>query len=389
MRIAYLYPEHLGFMPARVLQMSSTVKALGAEGVETDLLLGRFRGLDRRLNSLELSGALGVKVHPIWMMQRGPGQPLPLNWHGLYHFSCLNRLRGLASAGVEAVYVRHLKLARFLLPRLTELGLPLIYEAHEIFTQTALEEGAGPKKLQSLESLAHEVLSQAQGVVAISRPLQMDLAARGDVKVDIGFAPSGVNEVFFEVDGAERDPSLIAYAGGIFPWKGVDLLIKAMGHLEAGCLEIMGGEAGTDDWQRLTALIKELGLEGRVTLRPRDNQAEVRKLLGRAAIAVWPGTAKQAIAASYTSPLKLFEYLAAGCAVVAPDAPAASSLLSSGQNALLFRPDDPASLAARLQSLLDDPGLVQRLSQEGRELARGYTWRARARRIRGYLEEVL
>jgi glycosyltransferase involved in cell wall biosynthesis len=154
--------------------------------------------------------------------------------------------------------------------------------------------------------------------------------------------------------------------------------MRAVALLPGARLEMLGGRPGSEDWLRLQALAGELGLDKRLRMRPQAGQAEVRELLGRAATAVWPGSARQRIAAEFTSPLKLFEYLAAGCAVAAPDLPAARAVVADGRQALLFGPDDPQALAGALRRLLEDRALAVELGRAGRELARAYTWDQRA-----------
>ncbi|CAO0823272.1 hypothetical protein DFAR_3610019 [Desulfarculales bacterium] len=156
----------------------------------------------------------------------------------------------------------------------------------------------------------------------------------------VTLAPSGVEEAFFAVEDSRRQADLVAYAGGLGPWKGMDLLLQAIAQVPRARLEVLGGRPDSPDWRRLQGLAAGLGLEGRFIMRSQAGQDQVRKLLGRAAIAVWPGTARQRIAAEFTSPLKLFEYLAAGCAVVCPEVPAARAVVTT-ENACLFAPDDP------------------------------------------------
>ena len=61
---------------------------------------------------------------------------------------------------------------------------------------------------------------------------------------------------------------------------------------------------------------------------------------------VLPNTATE-VSASYTSPLKLFEYLAAGRPIVASRLPALAEVLEDGINALLVAPEDPARAGRR------------------------------------------
>jgi glycosyltransferase involved in cell wall biosynthesis len=85
----------------------------------------------------------------------------------------------------------------------------------------------------------------------------------------------------------------------------------------------------------------------------------------------------------YASPLKLFEYLALGKAIIAPRMPNIQEVLRDGHNAVLFDPADDASFARALTRLSADAALRQRLQALARatigEL--GLTWHANARRV--------
>lgn len=91
--------------------------------------------------------------------------------------------------------------------------------------------------------------------------------------------------------------------------------------------------------------------------------------------------------AYYTSPLKLFEYMASGRSIVATDLPSAAEILADGVNALLVPPSDPAALAAALRRLLDDPALAERLGAQAARDVQGNTWAARADRILAFIRE--
>jgi glycosyltransferase involved in cell wall biosynthesis len=83
--------------------------------------------------------------------------------------------------------------------------------------------------------------------------------------------------------------------------------------------------------------------------------------------------------ARYASPLKLFEYMAAGAAIVASDLPSCADVLRHEENALLVPPDDVAALAAANQRLKDDPQLRESLGQAARQqVMQHHTWQARA-----------
>ena len=58
----------------------------------------------------------------------------------------------------------------------------------------------------------------------------------------------------------------------------------------------------------------------------------------------------------FTSPLKLFDYMAAGVPIVASDLPALREVLRHEENALLARPGDPEAFALAVRRVLADPG---------------------------------
>lgn len=93
--------------------------------------------------------------------------------------------------------------------------------------------------------------------------------------------------------------------------------------------------------------------------------------------------ALQPAVVDYASPLKLFEYLALGKAIVAPRQPNLQEVLADGQNALLFDPTDPQALALALDRLAGDPALRATLATAALATIREkrLTWRENARRV--------
>jgi glycosyltransferase involved in cell wall biosynthesis len=95
---------------------------------------------------------------------------------------------------------------------------------------------------------------------------------------------------------------------------------------------------------------------------------------------VLPNTAT-AISERYTSPLKLFEYLAAGRAIIASDLPALREVLTHDVTAWLVPPGDAAALAGALGTLARDSARRQRFGEAARALSAEYTWDRRAERL--------
>jgi len=93
--------------------------------------------------------------------------------------------------------------------------------------------------------------------------------------------------------------------------------------------------------------------------------------------------------AYHASPLKLFEYMASGQAVVVSDLPAWADVVRDGENALLFPAGDVTALAQVLARLRADPALRARLGATARaEALTLHTWAARATRILAHIRQA-
>lgn len=91
--------------------------------------------------------------------------------------------------------------------------------------------------------------------------------------------------------------------------------------------------------------------------------------------------------AYYTSPLKLFEYMASERPIIASDLPGWSVVVADEETALLFPPEDVVALANAIERLKNDADLRERLAKAARQrVMQSYTWEARARMIRNHLE---
>ena len=112
----------------------------------------------------------------------------------------------------------------------------------------------------------------------------------------------------------------VMYVGQLYPWKGVDVLVRAMQDVPRGELTVVGGLPPEPDLERVKRLAAELGLEERVHFRgfvpPPELDAEKRQ----ASVFVIPNL-DSTTARLFTSPLKLFEAMACGRPIVASDLP--------------------------------------------------------------------
>jgi glycosyltransferase involved in cell wall biosynthesis len=166
----------------------------------------------------------------------------------------------------------------------------------------------------------------------------------------------------------------------------VDVFVRALALAPDVQGLIVGGHPGEADLARVQALVTSLGLDSRVTITGLVAQKDVRAHLARAAVLVLPNTAS-AISARYTSPLKLFEYLTLGRAIVASDFPAIREVLEEG-TAVLVPPGDADKLASALKLLNHDPEWRRSLGIAAASLAPSFTWDMRAERLEKALQSA-
>ena len=200
-------------------------------------------------------------------------------------------------------------------------------------------------------------------------------------------------------DGARLDPSrsvtpprsaehpVVTYAGHLYPWKGVDILLRAMARLPAVRGVIVGGHPAERDLGRLQALAGSLGIANRVTFTGFVSRRSVAQFLDKADVLVMPHTATP-VSERYASPLKLFEYMAAGKPIVASDLSAVREILRDEENACLVTPGDADALSAGIARVLGDPALAGRVAHRAFDEAATYTWSRRAERIEALLQVV-
>jgi glycosyltransferase involved in cell wall biosynthesis len=92
------------------------------------------------------------------------------------------------------------------------------------------------------------------------------------------------------------------------------------------------------------------------------------------------GSSGSADSAAVASPMKMFEYMAAGRAIISADLPVIREVLNE-RNAVFCEPDKLENWRLEIESLLDNETRRVELGSQARRDVEGYTWIARAKRI--------
>ena len=181
---------------------------------------------------------------------------------------------------------------------------------------------------------------------------------------------------------------LAAYAGHLYPGRGVDIFLQALAEMTEVRGLIVGGNPSEGDLPSLRSVAERFGLQDRVEFTGQVAPRQVSELLARADVLVQPLTALHGNA-HYSSPMKVFEYMALGKPIVASDLPAIREVLRDGENAVLIEPDSPERLASGVRRVLDDRVLAERIARGAFDDAAQYSWERRAERLEGLFHDVL
>lgn len=239
-----------------------------------------------------------------------------------------------------------------------EVNAPLIDEQAE---HRVLADRAGA------EAVATRAFDAAGSVITVSAPVARWVSARTH-NHEVHVIPNGVDTRFIRpsTKGA-GSPFVIGFVGTLKPWHGLEVLLEAFARLaridESTRLRLVGHGP---QHEALAAQAHELGIAHRVdfvgAVAPQEMPAELAAM--DIAVAPYPQ-----LPDFYFSPLKIYEYLAAGLPVVASDIGPCAEILDGGALGVLVTPGDATELAAALAGLRSAPHQRAELGQLGRRAA--------------------
>ncbi len=261
-------------------------------------------------------------------------------------------------------------------PGLLEVNAPLIEEQAE---HRGLVDRAGAQRV------AEQVFGAATVILAVSEEVAAYVAQFPGTRHKIQVVPNGVSPNRFSPGLAPTLPRpagafTVGFVGTLKPWHGLSILVEAFArlrrrHPEARLLIVGDGP----ERDRLAADLAAGGLTEAVHLAGAVDASAVPGWLASMDVGVAP---YPPLAHFYFSPLKVYEYMAAGLPVVASRIGQLKNLIEEGRNGLLVTPGDAAGLAAALERLRSDPELRARLGQAARStVLEQYTWDAVAQRV--------
>ena len=267
------------------------------------------------------------------------------------------------AGGYDLVYERYSLFSTVIaecgVPGILEVNAPLIDEqrTHRVLVDE-----------QAADAALREQVQAALATICVSDPVRDWVIARTE-GTRVFTVPNGVNVHRITPQPESPGAPVVTFVGTLKPWHGVDVLLRARAQAHKDWqLRIIGDgpmRAELDD------LARSLGID--VDFRGAVAPDAIPQHMAGTAIGVAPYPAMDTDSDQYFSPLKVYEYMAAGLPVVASRVGQLPEIM--GESAYLVPPSDPEALAEALDALVANPVERARVGSDNRRQAeREHSW---------------
>lgn len=297
--------------------------------------------------------------------------------------------RALEAAGpFDLVYERYSLWSHAGMAFARRAGVPGILEVNAPLIEEQARHRVLPMR-EKAEHVARSVFADARTIVAVSPGVAGYLAGFDEARGKVEIVANGIDPTRFRSPASVRAaeatgqgaPFVIGFLGTLKPWHGLSTLVEAFALLrKSGRVDARLMIVG-DGPERLgiSARLRELGIADVTQMTGPVPPSAVPEMLRKMDVGVAPYPRLDGF---YFSPLKIYEYMAAGLPVITTRVGHLESLVEDGRTGLLCQPEDPEALAAMLEDLARQPQLRADLGQAARRYALSEcTWDAAVGRI--------
>ena len=378
MKLIYLTNARIPTEKAHGLQIMKMVEAFKNHGIDVDLVVAKR--INKQLEQVDPFDYYNVKtkfsIKKLWLIDMVNIKLLPRKLSVFIQNTsfAISSFFYVLNKKVDLIYSRD----EFSLFLLSLVKKNLVLELHTF-----------PKSKLSLYKF---LFKRVKKIIVITNQLKTLIEELGIDKNKILISPDGVDIKQFEISNSKTecreklslpiDKKIILYSGHLFNWKGVYILAEASKFLEKDNLIVFVGGMEYDK-SKLKDFIKKEGLKN-ILFIDHQSPKNIPYYLKAADVTVLPNSGQKTISVHYTSPIKMFEYMAAQRPVVASDLPSIREILNPA-NAMLVTPDVASELADGIKKLLADKNFAEMIISQASIDVKKYTWQKRADNILNFI----
>jgi glycosyltransferase involved in cell wall biosynthesis len=233
------------------------------------------------------------------------------------------------------------------------------------------------------------LVKRAKGIVCITKALARFYGQKGVSEIRLHVAPDAVDVGRFESIQNDAsilrkelslplDAKIVTYSGslGLYSWKGVDVFLESLSLISDKDVRFMIVGGSSEE----IATLKGAYPDERIICIGQIKPHLVPAYLKASDALVIPNKPGNIISEAYTSPMKLFEYMAARKPIIASDLPSIREIVD-GTQVFLCKAGDSADLALKIQESLKDKAEALRKADLAYGTVLGYSWKTRAEKI--------
>lgn len=378
MKMYYIANARMPNERAHGIQLAKMCEAFIEAGVELTLVLPRLQSASNETLKDFYGLRVDIPIIRLPVLDLGTG-PFAFNLRAL-SFACSSFLFMFVrrfSGERAVVYTIDLDQFSFFLLSLT--GYPVFIEVH------------GSKRVHFLSRF---FFRRVRGIVAVNESVCKSLVADyGIYSSSCVVAPNGIDIDFFRSDttvpqarqalGLSSHAPIFLYSGKFYAWKGLRIFADAASKLPDVLTYFVGGTAA--ELQSATGL---LSLPPNVRCVGHQDFKRMPLWLSAADFFLLSGTREDRYSYYETSPMKLFEYMAARRPIIAARTPAISEIVSE-REVLFYEPDDALDLAAKMRYAETHGASFDERVNSAYTKVQSLAWTLRVQKVISFIQETI
>ena len=309
-----------------------------------------------------------------------------------YSLLAYSKLKKIVNVGnVDLIYERHSFFMTAGVRIAKEKSIPYIVEVNEVAGHKRVRGQVFIKKAKTTEQL---VFDQADAIIVVSSFLKQEIADLGINPEKIFVVPNGADENLFDPAKYDRKDQrdqysldnnnvVFGFIGWFVPWHNLEFFIEAFAKSDNdNCKLVMIGDG--DLKEKLIDLVQSLNIPDKVIFAGAIPYEQIPAMINALDIGIIPDSNK------YRSPIKMFEYMAMGKMVIAPDYEPIRSVIEDEKDGMIFKPLNKEDLVGKLNSIVSDGEKRKTLGENAREkILRQYLWKHNANQVVNIYRKVI